>query len=164
MSFFLSRTSLNTFSTSIFDKHKIFLTKVVDYALWKNANFAFFLNRSVYCRERLVYYLECHQILFLGVFCIKRYVHKILYFCPKPLTKPFIKNANFVGFETDVFIVQKGLFPIANVENRFFTIYFHDLLGGYKGLQGVTKECRSVFLTRTFPDTFSWSILHENQS
>ena len=26
-----------------------------------------------------------------------------------------LKNANFVGFETDVFIAQKGLFPILNV-------------------------------------------------
>ena len=30
--------------------------------------------------------------------------------------------------------------------------------GGNKGLQGVTKDYRNVFLTRTFPDTFSWSI------
>ena len=36
--------------------------------------------------------------------------------------------------------------------------------GGYKGLQGVTKDYRNFFLTRTFPDTFSWSILHKNQS
>ena len=45
---------------------------------------------------------------------------------------------------------------------------------GYKGLQGVTgsenwiqdvtKYYRNFFLTRTFPHTFSWSILHENQS
>ena len=35
---------------------------------------------------------------------------------------------------------------------------------GYKGLQGVTKDYRNFFLTRTFPDTFSWSILHENQT
>ena len=44
--------------------------------------------------------------------------------------------------ETDVFIFQKGLFAIQNVENRFLTIYFHDLLhwntGGYSGLPGVT--------------------------
>ena len=104
------------------------------------------------------------------------------------------------------------------MENRFFTIYFHDLwhentggykglygvtrgykglkggTGGYKGLQGVTKDYkglqwvtggdkglqgvtggdkklqgvrkdyRNFFLTRTFPNTFSWSILHKNQS
>ena len=36
--------------------------------------------------------------------------------------------------------------------------------GGDKGLQGVTKDYRHFFLTRTFRDTFSWSILHQNQS
>ena len=36
--------------------------------------------------------------------------------------------------------------------------------GGYKGLQGVTKDYRNFFLTKTFPDTLSWSILHKNQS
>ena len=35
---------------------------------------------------------------------------------------------------------------------------------GDKGLQGVTKHYRNLFLTRTFPDSFSWSILHKNQS
>ena len=36
--------------------------------------------------------------------------------------------------------------------------------GGDKGLQGVAKDYRNFFLTRTFPDTFSLSILHKNQS
>ena len=36
--------------------------------------------------------------------------------------------------------------------------------GGDKGLQGATKDYTNFFLTRTFPDTFSWSILHKNQS
>ena len=36
--------------------------------------------------------------------------------------------------------------------------------GGDNGLQGVTKYYRNFFLTRTFRDTFSWSILHKNQS
>ena len=36
--------------------------------------------------------------------------------------------------------------------------------GGDKGLQRVTKNYRNFFLTRRFPDTFSWSILHKNQS
>ena len=35
---------------------------------------------------------------------------------------------------------------------------------GDKGLQRVTKNYRNFFLTRTFPDTFSWSILQKNQS
>ena len=53
----------------------------------------------------------------------------------------------------------------------------HGITRGYKGLQGVTrgdrgekvlrgvtKDYTNSFLTRTFPDTFSWSILHKNQS
>ena len=34
---------------------------------------------------------------------------------------------------------------------------------GDKGLQGVTKDYRNFFPTRTLPDTFSYSILHNNQ-
>ena len=33
--------------------------------------------------------------------------------------------------------------------------------GGDKGLQGVTKDYRNFFLTRTFPDTFSCSLLYK---
>ena len=36
--------------------------------------------------------------------------------------------------------------------------------GGDNGIQGITKDYRNSFLTRTFPDTFSWSIFHKNQS
>ena len=36
--------------------------------------------------------------------------------------------------------------------------------GGDKELQGATKDYRNFFLTRTLTDTFSWSILHKNQS
>ena len=36
--------------------------------------------------------------------------------------------------------------------------------GGDKGSQGVTTDYTNFFLTRTFPDTFSWSILHKNES
>ena len=33
---------------------------------------------------------------------------------------------------------------------------------GDRGLKGVTKDYRNFFLTRTFPATFSWSILYKN--
>ena len=33
------------------------------------------------------------------------------------------------------------------------------MTGGDKGFQGVTKDYGNFFLTREFPDTFSWSIL-----
>ena len=35
--------------------------------------------------------------------------------------------------------------------------------GGDKALQGVTKDYSNFFLTRTFPHSFSSSILHKNQ-
>ena len=55
------------------------------------------------------------------------------------------------------------------------------MTGGYKGLQGVTRGDRGLqgltggykglqriietfFVTRPFPDTFSWSVFHKNQS
>ena len=64
------------------------------------------------------------------------------------------------------------------VFTRFIlTIYdmeIQGVTGGYKGLQGVTrdekalqgvtKDYRNFILNRTFPDTFSWSFLHKNQS
>ena len=36
-----------------------------------------------------------------------------------------------------------------------------EMTGGENGLQGVTNDYRNFFLTRTFPDTFSWFILHK---
>ena len=36
--------------------------------------------------------------------------------------------------------------------------------GGDKGLQWVSKDYRNFFLNRTFPDIFSWSILHKNET
>ena len=38
------------------------------------------------------------------------------------------------------------------------------MTGDDKALQGVTKDYRNIFITRTFPHTFSWSILHKSQS
>ena len=50
----------------------------------------------------------------------------------------------FWVFEADVFVVQKGLFAISNVKNRFslfiFTLYDMGIQGAtrsYRGLQGV---------------------------
>ena len=53
----------------------------------------------------------------------------------------------------------KGLQGITGVDKGL-----KGVTGGDKGLQGVTKDYRNFFLTRTFPDTFSWSILRKNQS
>ena len=64
--------------------------------------------------------------------------------------------------------------PWCQIESNAFLKSTKQVTGGYKGLQGVTggdkglhgatKDYRNFFLSRTFPDTFSWSILHKNQS
>ena len=84
-------------------------------------------------------------------------------------------------FETDVLLFRKACFLDKTSKilfsNFIFTIYdmaiqgvtrgykgLQGVTGGDKGLQGVTKDYRNFYLTSTFPDTFSWSILHKNQS
>ena len=51
-------------------------------------------------------------------------------------------------FETDVLVVDKGLFALQNIEIRFFKSYFRDLwhgnTGGYKRLLGVTGGYRGL--------------------
>ena len=93
---------------------------------------------------------------------------------------PLAKNANSVGFQSDVFMVQKGFYLIlcktSKIDfSRFIvTIYYMEIqglqgmTGDYKGLQEVTAGYKGLqkncFLTRTSPDTFSWSILHKHKS
>ena len=99
----------------------------------------------------------------------------------KIMHHPLWKNANFAGFWKRCYhSPERGACYIKRWKS-FFTIDFHDLLhrdtGDYKGLQGVTgaymgihwvtggykRLKRTCFLTRTSPDTFSWSVLHKNQ-
>ena len=95
------------------------------------------------------FYREHHQILFLGVFCIKRNVNKISNFSPTPRTNPVGKIANFVGFWNRCFPFSERL--VCYIKRR--KSFFHDLFsrsmtceyrglkgvtGGYKGLQGVS--------------------------
>ena len=56
----------------------------------------------------------------------------------------------------------RGLQGVTGVTRGYREL--QEVTRGDKGLQGVTKDYRNFFLTRTFPDTFSWSILHKNQS
>ena len=99
----------------------------------KNSNFAFYLNPCCYCLDRPFDDRERYQILFLGVFCIKRNFNKISNVWPKPWT------ANFMVFETDVFIVQKILFSIIVFSRFIFTIY-------YIGIQVVTGVTRGYIV------------------
>ena len=58
--------------------------------------------------------------------------------------------------------VTKGYKGLQGVSRGY--VGLQGVTGGDKGLHGVTKDYRNIFLTRTFPDTFYWSILHKNQS
>ena len=68
----------------------------------------------------------------------------------------FLNNKN-IGFKNPR--GEKGLQGVEDVYKGL-----QGVTGGDKGLQGVTKDYRNFFLTRTFPDTFCWSILHKNQT
>ena len=83
----------------------------------------------------------------------------------------------FLLFERLVCYIKRGKSFFHDLFSPSMTWEYRGLqgvTGGYKGLQGVTrgdkglqgvsKDYRNFSLTRTFPDTFSWSILHQNQS
>ena len=56
----------------------------------------------------------------------------------------------------------KGLHGLQKVTGGYEG--FQGTTRGDRGLQGVIKDYRNFFLTKTFPDTFFWSILHKSQS
>ena len=70
--------------------------------------------------------------------------------------------------ESDVFMVQKGLFfYIKRRKSVFHDSFLRFITWAYMGLQWVTGGYKGLqkicFLTSTSPDT-SWAILHTNQS
>ena len=80
-------------------------------------------------------------------------------------------------YKTSKIVFSRFIFTIYDMGIQGVTRGYRGLqgvTGGYQGLEGVTKDdkgllgvtrdYRNFFLTRTFPDTFSWSILHKNQS
>ena len=176
----------------------------MDYPLCRKFNFALFLNRCLYCLERLVFWRELQQILyfFLSAFCIKRIVNKISNFFNSIHGLTPLQKCQFCGFlkpmlsllrtacllyKTSKIVFWRFIFAIYDVGIQGVTrgyCGFQGITRGYKGLQGVTmgyrglqgvtrgdsgwqgvtKDYRNFFLTRTFPDTFSWSIFHKNQS
>ena len=58
--------------------------------------------------------------------------------------------------------VTKGYRGLQGVTRGYTGL--QEVTGGDKGLQGATKDYRNFFRTIKFQDTFSWSILHKNQS
>ena len=78
----------------------------------------------------------------------------------------------FTIYDMGIYGVTRGSTGLQGVTGGYTVL--QGVTGGYKELQGVTggikgllwvtKDYRKFFLTRPFPDTFSWSILHKNQS
>ena len=68
----------------------------------------------------------------------------------------------FTIYDMGIQGVTRGYRGLQGVTKGYNAI--QGVTGGDRGLQGVTNDYRNFFLTRTFPDTFSWSILHKNQS
>ena len=70
-------------------------------------------------------------------------------------------------YKTSKIVFSRFTFTIYDMGIQGVTRGYRGLQGVTKGdkvLQGVTKDLRNFFLSRTFPDTLSWSILHKNQS
>ena len=82
----------------------------------------------------------------------------LLYKRSKIVFSRFIFTIYYMGIQR----ATKGNMGLQGVTRGYRGL--QGVTGGYKGLQGVTKNYRNFFLTRTFPDTFSWLILHKNRS
>ena len=74
----------------------------------KNGHFSNDTIRIEYREERLVFFLQSHQTIFVGQICLKRKSKPIWNFWPKPWTNPFGKIQILRLFYIDVFTVKKG--------------------------------------------------------
>ena len=108
----------------------------------EKCQFCGFLNRRFRCSQRLVCYIKRRKSFFLHLFSGSMTWEYGGYRGLQGVTKG---DRGWQGVTGD----YKGLQRVTR---------------GDKGLQRVTKDYRNFFLTRTFPDTFSWSILEKNQS
>ena len=98
-----------------------------------------FSNRCFCCSKRLVCYIKRPKWFFHDLF--------------SPSITPEYRALQGVtgGY--------KGLQGVTGGYKRLLGV-----TGGDKRLQGVSKNYKNLFLTRTFPGTFSWSILYKNKS
>ena len=71
----------------------------------------------------------------------------------------------FTIYDTGIHGVTRGYWGLQGVK-RVTRGYkgLQGVTGSENGLQGVKEDYTNFFLTRTVPNTFSWSILDKNQS
>ena len=82
----------------------------------------------------------------------------LLYETSKIVFSPFI----FTIYDMRIQGVSRGYRGLQGVTRAYKGL--QGVTRGDKGVHGFTKDSRNFFLTRTFPDTFSLSILQKNQS
>ena len=124
----------------------------------EKCQFCGFLNRCFHCPERLV----C---------CIKRWKSFFHDLFSRSITWEYRGLEGVTGGDKGWQGVTRGDRGLQGVTGGYKG--WQGVTRGYKGLQGVTrgyrgymgwqkvtKDVRNFFLTRTFLDTFSWSILH----
>ena len=105
----------------------------------QKCQFRGFLKAMFSCSERLVYYIKRQKSFFHDLFS-------------RSMTW------EYRGLQG----VKRGYKGLQGVTGCYKVL--QGVTGGDKGLHGVTKDFKNFFLTRTFPDTFFWSILHKTQS
>ena len=152
----LTRTSPYTFSGCILHKTKRsknfkVSTKTMDHGpkrwtLCKNANFVGFWNRCVFLFKKACLLSKTSKIIF------SRFFFTIYDMGIRGGTR------GYRGLQG----VTRGYKRLQGVTGGYKGL--QGVTGGDKGLQGVTKDYTNFFLTTRFPDTFSWFILHKNQS
>ena len=141
---FLTRTSPNTFSGCILHKTKRsqnfqFLKKNHGLTRLQKCQFCAFLKPMFLLFRKNVCYIKRRKSFFHDLFS-------------RSMTREYMGLPGVTG----------GYKGLQGVKGGYKEL--QGATGGDNGLQGFTKDYRNFFLTRTFPDTFSWSILHKNQS
>ena len=77
-------------------------------------------------------------------------------------SKTVYRRFTFTIYDMGIQGVAKGYRGLQGVTRDYKGL--QGMTGGEKGLHGVTNDYRKFLLTRTFPDSFSWSIFHKNLS
>ena len=134
----------------LFDQHHG-LSTLQKLQLWLLFKYMYKVSRKA-CFKR-----EGDQIIFLGVFCIKRNVNKITNFWPKPWTNPFGKMRILWVFKPTFSLFRNAclLYKTSKIVFSRFIFRFYDMgiqglhrvTRGYKGWQGVTRAVSYTHLT-----------------
>ena len=118
----------------------------MDRPLWKNANFVGFRNRCLSCLERLVCFTKRRKSFFRDLFS-------------RSMTWEYRGLQGVAEGYKVLQAVKRGYRGLQGITKGDGGL--QGVTGAYRGLQRIIKF---FFITRTFPDAFSWSILHEHQS